>query len=142
MAQVFFVWLMQLKRRVNRNNVHPLLWGKLLLADHEHVVITGEQMVVTSLRRDPKEGSKSKRSPPLAIPATAADIRRYRLDALKRTESFCRWLQKELQLAVLLEPDWMTKEQIEERGGIDNIDPHIHTQLRIEPSEVGFEWTD
>ena len=131
---------MRLKRGLDPEGVHSLLWGKLALADREHKIITGEPMTVTSLRRHPKPGSKH--SPEPDVKATAADIRRWRLDALGHTEEFCSWLQKELGLGVLLEPDWMTKEQIAERGGIDNIDPHIHTQLKIAPDEIGFVWTD
>ena len=113
---------MKLKRGIDPEGVHQLLWGKLALADREHQIVAGEPLVVTSLRRDPKPGSGH--SPPPDVPATAADIRRWRLDALGLTESFCSWLQKEGGLAVLLEPDWMTKEQIAERGGIDRIAPH------------------
>ncbi len=131
---------MRLKRGLDPEGVHPLLWGKLALADREHQIITGEEMIVTSLRRSPELGSKH--SPEAEVKAMAADIRRWRLDAIGLTEKFCRWLQQELGLGVLLEPDWMTKEQIAERGGIDNIDPHIHSQLKIKPGEVGFEWTD
>jgi len=131
---------MKLKRGVNRDNVHALLWGKLLLADKQHIVTTGEELVVTSLRRPVSSGSRH--SPAAHVPVTSADIRRWRLDALDGAEDFCSWLQTVLDLAVLLEPDWMTKEQIEERGGRNKIDPHIHCELRIQPGEVGFEWTD
>ncbi len=65
---------MKLKKGIDPEGVHPLLWGRLVLADREHMVITGEQMVVTSLRRAPKDGSKH--SPASDVPATAADIRR------------------------------------------------------------------
>ncbi len=131
---------MKLKNGVDPTHVHGLLWGKLLQADSWHTITAGEDMVITSLRRPEKSGSTH--SPPPDVPVTGVDIRRWRLDALERTEDFCRWLQTELGLAVLLEPEWMTKEQIADRGGIDNIDPHIHCQLRITPEEVGFEWTD
>ena len=131
---------MRLKRGLDPEGVHPFLWGKLALADREHKILTGEEMIVMSLRRHPEPGSKH--SPEVDVKATAADIRRWRLDKLQATEEFCRWLQTELGLGVLLEPDWMTKEQIAARGGIDNIDPHIHTQLKIKPEDVGFEWTD
>lgn len=131
---------MRLKHGLDPEGVHQLLWGKLALADREHQIITGEQMTITSLRRHPSPGSKH--SPETGVKATAADIRRWRLNAIGATEEFCRWLQKELGLGVLLEPDWMTKEQIAERGGIDKITPHIHTQLKIKPDEVGYEWTD
>ena len=133
---------MKLRRGLYQEGVHELLWAKLALADREHQIITGEPMIVTSLRRHPKPGSKSKHSPVAGTKATAADIRRWRLDDLKRTEPFCSWLQKELGLAVLLEPDWMTKEQIAARGGLHKIVPHIHCQLKIAPEEIGFEWTD
>ncbi len=131
---------MRLKRGLDPEGVHQLLWGKLALADREYQIITGEEMDVTSLRRHPKPGSKH--SPEPDVKATAADIRRWRLDKLGITEKFCRWLQQELGLGVLLEPDWMTKEQIAERGGIDKITPHIHAQLKIKPEEVGYAWTD
>jgi hypothetical protein len=73
---------------------------------------------------------------------TAADIRRWYLDHTGRTQSFCGWLQHELGLGVLLEPEWMTPKQIEERGGISKIPPHIHVQLKIQPYEVGFTLVD
>lgn len=126
----------QLKRGVDPTHVHPLLWVKLALADREHQVQTGMELVVTSLRRPPKPPSKH--SPPADVYCTAADLRRHRLDALDRTEKFCRWLQVHLGLGVLLEPDWMLDEQIAARGGRDAIAPHIHTQLKVEPDDLGF----
>ena len=133
---------MQFKSGVNPEGVHPRLWERLSLANREHIVLVGEPLVVTSMRRQWNPKKKSKHSPPWGSLCTAADIRRYRLDATGRTEHFCRWMQKELGIGVLLEPDWMTREQIASRGGIDKIAPHVHVQLRTDPSDFVFGWVD
>lgn len=142
---------MLIKRGVDRRGVHPLIWFKLALADRQHIVLAGEELVVTSIRRPFVPGARLSRhsTEELDELVTAVDLRRWRLDELgsktnpiRMTERFCRWMQQELGIGVLLEPEWMTKEQIEARGGIENIVPHIHAQLRIDPSEMGFRETE
>ena len=132
---------MKLTHGLNPELVHPKLWERLGLADREHVILTGEELVLTSMRRPPRKKA-SKHSPGWGVKCTAADVRRWRLDALGITEEFCKWMQTTLGIGVLLEPEWMTAQQIKERGGIEKIDPHIHVQLRSKPEELGFEWTD
>jgi len=63
---------------------------------------------------------------------TAADFRRWALDAKTTAEPFCRMLQAFYgdELGVVLEPEWLTPEEISERGGILQIDPHVHVQLK------------
>lgn len=131
---------MRLKPGVNPKHVHPLLWERLWAADERHEQLTGVELWLTSLRRAPKAGSRH--SPRAEALVTAADIRRHHLDelGLQATVDFCRWLQRELGLGVLLEPEWMTPRAIVARGGIDKIDPHIHTELKLEPDEL-FEVT-
>ncbi|MEE9360856.1 MAG: hypothetical protein V3U85_10275 [Hyphomicrobium sp.] len=94
-------------------------------------------MVVTSLRRPYKHGSRH--SEPYDVLVTAADIRRWDLDQIGEAEDFSRWLQTALGLGVLLEPEWMTPEQVAARGGVDAIPPHIHAQLNLDPGDLGFE---
>jgi hypothetical protein len=132
---------MKLKKGVDWRHVHPRLWSFLELADDRHQEITGQEMIVTSLRREWRAGNTSKHSPPPDVPCAAADIRRWALDGVSFTADFCRWLQT-LGVGVLLEPDWMTEAQIAARGGLDKIAPHIHVQLRESAIESGFEWTD
>lgn len=145
---------MTFKDGVDRRGVHPRLWTVLPWIDGMHHTYTGEEVTVTSLRRPWKPDVVSKHapvSPPQRDIAwftpdqwdkffcSAVDLRRWELDAegkrqkRKLAEEFCKYIQREHgdELGVVLEPEWLTAEEIRKRGGIDKIDPHIHTQLKF-----------
>lgn len=122
---------MKLTPGVDARLVDPGIWILLGVTAAEHRRWTGVELVVTSLRRPP--GSRPSRHAPLENhPVTAADFRRRALDAEAAADSFCRMLQVLYgdELGVVLEPEWLTTEELSERGGILQVDPHIHVQLK------------
>ena len=124
---------MKLKDGVDATGVSPVLFFWLGVLCAEHAIAARMEMVVTCLRRPLGGGAEgSHHEIPKPDDVTAADIRRHYLDARKNAESFCRMIQRKYgkDLGVVLEPEWLTIDQIAERGGIENIDPHIHFQLK------------
>lgn len=122
---------MNLKTGVDASDVHPVLWVFLGAIALKYRVDTGHELVVTSLRRPP--GSRASRhSPPPGEPCRAADLRRWQLDQTRSTEAFARKLQHEYgsYLGVVVEPEWLTPEEVSERGGASAIAPHIHVELK------------
>ncbi len=122
---------MRLKPGVDAHLVHPGIWILLgCVADH-HRHWTGDELVVTSLRRPPGD-RPSRHAPKETEEVTAADFRRHALDELHRAEAFCRMLQALYgqDLGVVLEPEWLTQEELSERGGVLQVDPHVHVQLK------------
>lgn len=122
---------MKLNPGVDARLVDPGIWIYLGLIACAHRIAAGEELVVTSLRRPP--GDRPSRHAPLQHSfVTAADFRRHALDARTTAENFCRMLQMlyGAELGVVLEPEWLTTEEISERGGILQIDPHVHVQLK------------
>lgn len=139
--------LVRFKPGVNRRGVHPLMWiylGPIAVEHHYH---TSKPLYVTSQRRPLSFGaSTSKHSPPAGELCTATDIRtKYlaeRADSLPAT--FARWIQKRFgnRVGVLLEPDWLSRRQLERRFKIKirtdadeaaarkRVGPHIHLQLK------------
>lgn len=127
---------MKLKRGVNFNEIHPVLWIFIGVIAILYRVWTGAEMTVTSLRRRGKKGKHPK--------GTAVDIRRWELDAAKKkvnsqlgptyAVSFVRDLQRRYGkwLGIVLEPEMLTPAQIKARGGIGKIAGHIHVQLKRE----------
>lgn len=107
------------------------IWIFLGLIARSHRVWTGSELVVTSLRRPPG-GRPSRHTALENHPVGAADFRRHSLDERRAAEPFCRMLQVLYgeDLGVVLEPEWLTPEEISERGGILQIDPHVHVQLK------------
>ncbi len=122
---------MRILHEVDRSGVHPELWGWLIVIDKEHFHYTGEMATVTSLRRP--RGSFV-HAPGEGRLVLGADLRRAALDkAGERTAHlFCRSLQLKYGavLGVVLEPEWLTEEQIADRGGPEEVEPHIHIQLK------------
>jgi hypothetical protein len=116
---------------VDAEGVHPGIWTYLGILALEHRVWTGRELVVTSLRRAPGD-RPSRHAPEPGALCTAADFRRWYLDERDAAEAFCRMLQARFgfDLAVVLEPEWLTQEELSERGGILKVQPHVHVQLR------------
>jgi hypothetical protein len=134
--------MIAMKDGVDWRGVHPALWYKLALANEKHAQMVSNRLTVTSLRRPFLVGArltKHTTEDPREF-VLAADMRRWDLDRFGMTIEFCRWMQVSLNLGVMLEPEWLTVEQIAERGGVDAIDAHIHTQLRLPSSDIGFEF--
>ena len=104
-----------------------------------HRAWTDKELVVTSLRRPPGD-RPSWHSPKEFELVRAADIRRWYLDGDKLAESFCRMVQARYgdALKVMLEPDWLTRDDLERRGGLLNVDPHIHLELRSVEWPIGI----
>jgi len=120
---------------VNTDLVDPVLWLLLGAIARAHREWTDEELRISSLRR-PFGGRASLHSPKDNEYCRAADFRRLRLNELSLADPFCRYLQGRFGewLGVVLEPEWLTPEQLSERGGILNVDPHVHVQLKR------FEW--
>ncbi len=111
--------------------VAPALWMFLGAIATSHRAAAGQGLVVTSLRRA-DDSRPSRHNPPPGEAVTAADFRRWYLDARGLSEDFCRRLQVDFggDLLVVLEPEWLTPQEIEARGGLRNVQPHVHVQLR------------
>lgn len=116
---------------VDDSDVDPVLWAYLGAIATRHRLDVGPMLIVTSLRRAPGP-RKSLHSPPPGELCRAADLRRWSLDTAKKAEEFAIWLQKRYgdSLGVLLEPEWLTAEQLAERGGRAAVAPHLHVQLK------------
>lgn len=114
---------------VDSAGVHPGLWVALGVIGQLHKEATSAEMVVTSLRRPFIPGKVSKHAPEPGLLASAADIRRWALDAKGLSVGFCKDLQVRFGswLGVVLEPDWLTQE---EQAKFGTTGPHIHVQLR------------
>lgn len=123
----------------NDKGVEPMLWLWLGALSVEHRIWTGDGLVVTSLRR-PFTGRVSKHSPPAGELVTAADLRRHALDDIGRTAEFCRMLQHRygFYLGIVLEPEWLSPEQIADRGGAASVQPHVHIQLKVVEAPVSL----
>ena len=122
---------MRLKPGVNAENIARNVFLWLGVVARAHSAWTGKELVVTSLRRPPR-GRPSWHSPKENELVRACDFRRWYLDENQLAESFCRMLQARYGagIKVVLEPEWLTPEEIERRGGVLKIDPHIHFELR------------
>ena len=122
---------MRLKIEIDTRLVHPAIWMYLGVIAAEHRLWTREPLVVTELRRPPTD-RPSRHAPKEDEEVTAADFRRHVLDTLHAADAFCRMIQARWgdELAVVLEPEWLTPEELSERGGVLRVDPHVHVQLR------------
>jgi len=122
---------MKFKRGVDPLGVHPDLWAILGEIDHQHRKVTGRELVVTSLRRRLGPRPTKHATAPRGL-VTAGDLRRHFLDAVGTAPIFCRKLQTGYgrYIGVVLEPEWLTPEEIKRRGGLKRIAPHIHIQLK------------
>lgn len=122
---------MRLKPGVDARAIHPGIWFYLGIIAAEHRRWTGEELWVTDLRRLPGE-RPSRHAPKRDEEVTAADFRRWSLDAHARADAFCRMLQSLYgdELGVVLEPEWLSPEERDRRGGLLKIDPHVHVQLK------------
>lgn len=122
---------MHLKAGIDATEVDPLLWTYLGGIALLHRELTGAQLVVTSLRRAPSV-RPSLHSPPPGMRVAAADLRRWELDDREMAEAFARELQRRWggDLGVVLEPEWLTEDQLRDRGGRDNVTGHVHVELK------------
>ena len=130
---------MRLKFGVDARLVEPNIYLWLGAVSRCHRAWTDKELVVTSLRRSPGD-RPSWHSPKENELVRAADFRRWYLDEDNLAEAFCRMLQARYGagLKVVLDPEWLTPEQIERRGGVLNIDPHIHFELRSVEWPIGI----
>lgn len=126
---------MRFKAGVDTSDVSYILWAHLGAIAELHRVHRAGELWVTSLRRPPGP-RPSKHSPAPGLPCTAADLRRWELDRVKQLDEFVAAIRARYgaTLAVLVEPDEMTPAQIAERGGLEKIAPHVHIQLRDQPT--------
>ena len=119
-----------LKEGVTLNRVHPQLMAVAGYIACRHMEVTGKRMVITSAAR---LGEKPSYHNPSWYKADgwcrAFDMRRWYFDSFRVLEKFVMWCKDELDVGALIEPEWMTPEQVEERGGLDSIDPHVHWQI-------------
>lgn len=123
---------MQLKPGVNARDVDPMLWAYLgAIAQLYRTFTGGKELVVTSLRREPGKRA-SRHAPPKGRLVEAADLRSDVLREMKGDEQFARTLQVTFgkELGVVLEPEWLSAAELEERGGADKVTPHLHIQLK------------
>ena len=145
---------MLIKTGVNIDDIHPMLWFWLGKMDELYLAERIGEMVVTSMRReyDPGIGRFTWHSPGwttpyrghasedlIPEPVRAADIRTTALIREGIARDFARVIQSNYgnYLGVVLEPDWLTEEEIEARGGVDRVTPHIHLQLKEPGLELG-----
>lgn len=116
---------------VDSSGVRPELWCWLLVLEKMHWRYTRQEIVLTSLRRPVGSIVHAPFAGDLVV---AADLRRHILDERGPlvAHGFCRMLQQLYgdTLGVVLEPDWLTPAEIERRGGISGVEPHIHVQLK------------
>lgn len=122
---------MKVNPGVDARLVDPGIWIYLGLIATAHRIATGAELVVTSLRRP--RGERSSRHSPLENSfVTAADFRRLALDQRTAADPFCRMLQMlyGADIGVVLEPEWLTTEELSLRGGVLNVEPHVHVQLK------------
>lgn len=122
---------MKLKDDVNDSRVSPVLGLWIGIIARHHLEWTNHELVVTSLRRDASEW------PSLHVPepeelVRAVDLRRWYLDNHDLADPFCRMLEHRYgtSIHVLLEPEWLSVEELERRGGAHHVDPHIHVGMR------------
>ena len=122
---------MRLKLGVDATHVEPGIYLWLGALSRAHRAWTDKELVVTKLRYPPGD-RPSWHSPKEHELVRAADIRRGYLDCEDLAEVFCRMIQARYgdALKVLLEPEWLTPEELERRGGALNVDPHICIVLR------------
>lgn len=113
------------------DHVHPTLWLWLGALGVLHHQATGKDMWITSLWR-PFTGTPTKHAPARGDLVEAADIRRWYLDETHFAEPWAIHLRELYgsHLYVLLEPEWLTVEELAARGGREKVQPHIHVQLR------------
>lgn len=122
---------MQLKDGVDATDVHPVLWLFLGAIAEHYRAATGDEMIITSLRRVPGRAG-SKHTPAPGELCQAADIRRWPFHDVPGAERFAKELQARYgrQLGVVLEPEWLTPREIAMRGGIQTIAGHLHVELK------------
>jgi len=116
---------------VDTRLIDPGVWLFLGAIAQIHREWTGEQLTVTSLRRPPG-GRVSLHSTKEHEPVRAADFRRHQLDDAHGADPFCRYLQMRFGewIGVVLEPEWLSLAELAERGGVLNVEPHVHIQLK------------
>lgn len=133
-----------IKPGVDSSRVHPLIWVYAHQIAMWHQDVTGYRMVITSMTRD---SGSSYHNPSYAgqqhnmvaprhsmVPtridlSSAFDMRRWYFKDFSQLEQFCLEVKQELDIGCLIEPEWMTLQQIARRGGVNKIAPHVHWQL-------------
>lgn len=126
---------MRLKPGVSDSQVDPVLGLWLGVIARHHREWTGQELVVTCLRRAESEWPSLHVVKPGEL-VRAVDFRRRNLDTYDASDTFSRMLARKYaeQLHVVLEPEWLSTEGLERRGGVLQVDPHVHVQM------MSLEW--
>lgn len=121
---------MRLNSGVDQTQVDPVLglWIGVIAGHHNEW--TGKELVVTSLRR-PTSARPSRHVVKEHELVTAVDFRRWYLDEDSLADPFCLFLAGHYKawLTVILEPEWLSDAELELRGGVLQVEPHVHVQL-------------
>jgi hypothetical protein len=129
----------RLNHGVDQTQVDPVLGLWIGALARHHMEWTGIELVVTSLRRatSPWPSQHVVKAGELV---TAVDFRRWYLDKDGLAEAFCRFLARHYKtwLGVILEPEWLSPEALERRGGVLKVEPHVHVELRSVEWPVGI----
>lgn len=117
------------------HRVHPQLLVYVGFIARAFFVDTRHRMVITSMSRP--GGGATRHDPQYKGWCLAFDMRthdprtgeRYGHETPNRLYTFVYSIKSVINIGALVEPDWMTPEQIAERGGLENIAPHVHWQI-------------
>ena len=122
---------MKLKLGVDDSQCSPVLGLWMGVVARHHLEWTNREFVVTSIRRESSKWATRHVVKPGEL-VTAFDCRTWHLVELKLADPFCEMLQGLYGkwLGVVLEPDWLTPAELEKRGGVLEVDPHAHIQLK------------
>ena len=121
---------MRLKPGIDSTGVHPVLWIMLGPVAVLHREMTGDGLVVTSLRRPPR-ATRSLHSPEPPALVQAADLRRWALDEDGVAREFCDELKRRYghTLQAVLEPEDLTIAERAIREKLVDYAPHLHVEL-------------
>lgn len=130
---------MRLKHGVDQTQVDPVLGLWIGVLARHHLEWTGTELVVTDLRRATSAWSSAHVVKDGEL-VRAVDFRRGYLDEKELAEEFCQFLLARYKswLEVILEPEWLSPEALERRGGVLNVAPHVHIALRSVEWPVGI----
>lgn len=130
---------MRLKAGVDDSQSSPVLGLWVGIIARHHLEWTGVELVVTDVRRKSSLWASRHVVKPGEL-VTAVDFRRWYLDEIDAADPFCRMLARVYKtwLTVILEPESLSPDALERRGGVLNVDPHVHVELFSMEWPVGF----